>query len=105
MKSDRGPTPTLAFQVLDATAEQEPTLFITEAGITKFLSGMRQHLVEKRNEQPWVKNEIFKQFSLYYDITGSNVKGMISVLVNEADAIRRANKEASKKSSPAQATC
>ena len=96
VKTDRRQCPIMSFQILDVTSEQEKTLLVTESNMLKFFNDMRQHIVEKRNEQPWVKGEIFKQFSYFYDITGSEAKGITQKLVDEADAIRRANKAANK---------
>jgi hypothetical protein len=92
IKNDRGRIGNLIIQIVDATPEQEPELLVTEANLTKFLDEMRDHLVVKRNEQPWVKSTIFTKLSKFYDVTGSECKGITGALVNEADAIRRANK-------------
>jgi uncharacterized phage infection (PIP) family protein YhgE len=68
-------------------------LFATEANIFRFLDEMRQALVKNGNELPWVRTEIRKKFELFYDIIGSEIKGIASNIKKEADEIRKTNKK------------
>jgi len=80
------------FEIIDATPEKEPELLITETNMTAFIDSMRDHLVTKRNEYPWVKDKIFSTLSKFYEIIGAEAKGITGNLVEKADVIRKADK-------------
>jgi hypothetical protein len=92
VKSNRGKN-ALIFQVLDATLEQEPKILITELNMFRFFDDLRKDLALNGNSLPKARTAIREEFEKFYDITGSEVKGMAGNLLDEATAYRKANKK------------
>jgi hypothetical protein len=102
VKTDHYRSGAMSLEIVDATSEQEKDLFITEHNMTKFFDEQRDRLIVKRNEEKDVRNVIKTKLSEFYEITSSEAKRIVGKLVDEADAIRRENKKASKEENPTQ---
>lgn len=94
VKTDHHNGLTIDFEVTSATEEQEVDLFITEHNLCKFFDDQRDKLVAKRNEEKNIRKDVFEKLSLFYLITNSEVKRIITKLITEADIIRKEAKAA-----------
>ena len=82
----------VSFQVLDATVEQEPEFLGTLSNFTKFIDECRDRLIEKGNDYPLVFNDLKKDLTALYEVSNSELKGIMGSLVNEANKLRKAAK-------------
>jgi hypothetical protein len=85
---------TMDFEIIAATEEQEPDVFVTEHNLAKFLDAQRDLLVVRRNEEKNIRKAVFEKLSSCYLVTNSEVKRIVTQLVKEADSARKEAKAA-----------
>jgi hypothetical protein len=96
LKTDRYTGGAMSLEIVDATVDQEKDLLITEANLTKFFNSQRDILIKSANNYPKVKKEITDKLTPFYELSASEIKGIVGQLAKEGNDIRIANKKSKK---------